>query len=822
MKIAIVAPSPVPFVIGGAERLAHGLMDAINELTTHDAELIKIPSAERSLPELIRGYRQFSELNLDHFDAIISSKYPAWMVQHPNHIIYMMHPLRGLYDTYHLFGQPEEPDSKEPVIADLVATLRHPGSSPEEMLDATTSALASVGPNHSAFAFPGPIARLLIRALDDHALDAARVVRHAAISATVAARPGYFPRSVTVHSVIPPTSLTGFRCEAFDHFFTASRLDDPKRVELIIEAMRYVPTGTKLRIAGDGPARLRLEALAGDNPDIEFLGFVSDETLVTEYANALAVPFVPLNEDLGLITLEAQLSGKPVVTCDDSGGPTELVDDGVSGYIVAPTAEEIGATLAALAKSPDQARTLGANGRRSAQFVTWQRVLAQILPPEALLRQRRDQASLVQRDQSSARPPPVRKRAARPSIVALSTYPIFPSHHGGQLRCAHLYGALANKYDVELICLDGAGDRWADGLVRPGVTQTVVPRSERHRELEAKAGALVAGMIPLTDICAALYGLESADFVATVASAARRAKLVLLAHPYLQPVASDVAGHVPMLYDAHNAEYLLKSELLPQTRGGDELRRVVREVEARAVKGARAITYCSAEDQRALAQLAPTMADWVFLPNGTDVQSIPFVTAPVRQLRRDKWLHRMRCHDRSSRAARIAIFVGSYHPPNNDAAVHILNLAPQFPDVLFILVGSHCEYLKDWILPSNALLAGVLPDRQLRELLAIADVALNPMTRGSGTNLKLIEAFAAGAPVVATPVGSRGIDTGGKDIMVVADLDQFSTAMAATLDDIEGATARAHVARHVVEERYDWAVLGARLQAEVDELLLSG
>ncbi|MGH2578944.1 MAG: glycosyltransferase family 4 protein, partial [Actinomycetota bacterium] len=87
MNIAIVAPSPVPHAIGGAERLWAGLLREINETSSHDAELIKLPNREGTLPDLVASYENFSRLDLSHFDMVISTKYPAWMVRHPHHIV---------------------------------------------------------------------------------------------------------------------------------------------------------------------------------------------------------------------------------------------------------------------------------------------------------------------------------------------------------------------------------------------------------------------------------------------------------------------------------------------------------------------------------------------------------------------------------------------------------------------------------------------------------------------------------------------------------------------------------------------------------------
>ena len=105
MKIAIVGPSPVPYVYGGAEGLLWKLTESINNYTVHQAELIKLPIKELSFWDLIDSYYQFYKLDLSHFDMVISTKYPTWMVKHKNHVVYLQHHLRGLFDTYHFCSE---------------------------------------------------------------------------------------------------------------------------------------------------------------------------------------------------------------------------------------------------------------------------------------------------------------------------------------------------------------------------------------------------------------------------------------------------------------------------------------------------------------------------------------------------------------------------------------------------------------------------------------------------------------------------------------------------------------------------------------------
>lgn len=100
MKVAIVAPRPVPYVHGGAENLWDGLRAALDATPGVQAHLVKLDSPERGFWEIVDSYRAFSRLNVAEYDRVVSTKYPAWMVEHPHHTVYMQHKLRGLYDTY--------------------------------------------------------------------------------------------------------------------------------------------------------------------------------------------------------------------------------------------------------------------------------------------------------------------------------------------------------------------------------------------------------------------------------------------------------------------------------------------------------------------------------------------------------------------------------------------------------------------------------------------------------------------------------------------------------------------------------------------------
>jgi glycosyltransferase involved in cell wall biosynthesis len=109
---------------------------------------------------------------------------------------------------------------------------------------------------------------------------------------------------------------------------------------------------------------------------VRLLGPIDDAALVERYARCRAVYFGPVNEDYGFVTLEAFRSGKAVITCRDSGGPVELVEDGRSGFVIEPTAEALAARLDALASDRSVAERMGEAARAAAAPHTWERAVS--------------------------------------------------------------------------------------------------------------------------------------------------------------------------------------------------------------------------------------------------------------------------------------------------------------------------------------------------------------------------------------------------------------------------------------------------------------
>jgi glycosyltransferase involved in cell wall biosynthesis len=162
---------------------------------------------------------------------------------------------------------------------------------------------------------------------------------------------------------------------------SVGRLETLKRVDLAIRAVAKV-RGLRLAVVGEGSQRAALERLAaetGASGRVAFLGTVDDEELIRLYSNALGILFAPFDEDYGYVTLEAFLSGKPVVTCRDSGGVLEFVRDGTTGLVSEPDPEALAASLDVLAADRARASAMGDAGRELAKGITWDGVIEKLL-----------------------------------------------------------------------------------------------------------------------------------------------------------------------------------------------------------------------------------------------------------------------------------------------------------------------------------------------------------------------------------------------------------------------------------------------------------
>src|SRR5712692_1603129 len=343
----LVLAVQTPFSEGGAERHVRRLTEELRRRGV-EADLVTMPLIERQRFDLIRGALAWRALDLSEVggrrvDAVIGTRFPSYAARHDNKIVWLIHQYRQAYDQ---FGTP---------YSDFT-------SSPEDRR--TCEAIA---------------------AIDRVGLTEAR--RVFANSATVAARLKKFNGIESEPLYHPPPLVGRYRSGPMgDYALTVGRLDGWKRAELPVEALAHAPQA-RLVVVGRGPEEERLKRIVSERSLEDRVRFVRDadeEDLIALYAGTRLVVVAPAGEDLGYVPLEAFLSGKPVLTTEDAGGPLEFVRHGETGFVVPPSAEALGAAMRLAWEKPQALQELGERGRRAASALSWEATVSKLLAASGL------------------------------------------------------------------------------------------------------------------------------------------------------------------------------------------------------------------------------------------------------------------------------------------------------------------------------------------------------------------------------------------------------------------------------------------------------
>lgn len=344
----VIATVQIPFVSGGAEAHAAGLKSALVR-GGHEAEIVTVPF-NPAVPERIADQMlacrllDLTEIHGTRVDRLIGLKFPAYLIPHPNKVVWVLHQHRAAYD---LWDYPFE---------ELSASPR------------------------------GVMVREAIRR-GDQLLGEAKAVF--ANSKNIANRLGHYCGINATPLYHPPPHADKFFCadRTDDYFFFPSRFSASKRQSLVLEALALTRERVKIRFAGVADSaeygkRLRqLASKLGVEARVEWLGQITEEEKRENYARAIAVIFPPVDEDYGYITLEGMLSSKAVVTCTDSGGPLEFVSPRKTGLVTKPTAAALAEALDELWQDRSLAAKLGRAGRESYERLglSWTEVVKKLL-----------------------------------------------------------------------------------------------------------------------------------------------------------------------------------------------------------------------------------------------------------------------------------------------------------------------------------------------------------------------------------------------------------------------------------------------------------
>lgn len=342
-------------------------------------------------------------------------------------------------------------------------------------------------------------------------------------------------------------------------------------------------------------------------------------------------------------------------------------------------------------------------------------------------------------------------------ILAFSFFPAFtPVSNGGESKVFNFYRSLSRTHKVTLLTSTHPGGEEERVFHGVNFIERRIPKDEAFNE----AWSVLSKVSGKGDLSGPALA-ESAKFPGFFHTAylEEYESADIIIHDFPFTIDYDLfAGFDSKLrvYNSHNCESILYSALHSDSESTD-IPKLVLDLEKKTLEVSDLVFYCGEDDLTAFREIAPAAKfEAVFVPNGM---------TPVRALYPKD----------NSNTVFSTVFMGSGHLPNQEAALTLANkIAPLVPEVQFNIIGT-C--LPEGKYSSNVIRHGRVSDAVKEELLSNSNLALNPMSTGSGSNIKVLEYLARGLPVLSTEFGIRGVSGQEGEHYLISSLESFDQAI---------------------------------------------
>jgi glycosyltransferase involved in cell wall biosynthesis len=386
------------------------------------------------------------------------------------------------------------------------------------------------------------------------------------------------------------------------------------------------------------------------------------------------------------------------------------------------------------------------------------------------------------------------------NVLVLNFFPaLTPPSSGGELRYYYIYKELSRYYDITLLSPTFSHHRW--GVMRHSKTfrEYRIPKTGMHEHLHKTIRKEKIGLETSALECAL-----SARFPNTYHEAYLRlyqkADVIIHESPYVLDYDLFFGfDDKPRVYNSYNCESFLVRQMWSGPHA-EKYRDYIRYLEKRLVLGSDVVFSTSGEEKN------------IFIREfGIDGRKVAIASNGINPEEGD--------HDVKRRIyGEKALFIGSAHPPNVEAVNFILDeLSKKCPCIDFFIAGNCCDIFNGKGNP-NVFLLGKIDEKKKKELFRQADIAINPMFSGSGTNLKSLEFLSSGIPLISTGVGVRGLDLVDGKHFVLAERDNF----AATLNKLSKKTTQLQgIARNgqmYINKNYSWKKIVCHIHRRLETL----
>jgi glycosyltransferase involved in cell wall biosynthesis len=382
-------------------------------------------------------------------------------------------------------------------------------------------------------------------------------------------------------------------------------------------------------------------------------------------------------------------------------------------------------------------------------------------------------------------------------VLFLSTWFPYPPDNGSRIRAYHLLKALARRHDVYLISL---------------LQEDSDPENAVHLEEICKVWSLHESRWFNPGTFKSFLGFFSSrprSFVDTFDPSVKQA--VREAVLQIQPDAIIVSTigvaeyvphdlRVPIVMDHHNCEYAIMKRAA-ENRAGALARfrytlgwKKFARWEAAVCRAFDGVAMVSDLDREDMLRAAPDLKNVGVIPNGVDTA------------------HYQPC-DRAPEPGVILYNGALTYGANLDAVRYFVSdiyprLQADLPHLKLMVTGRTAGVDLSGIEDCPGVeLTGYV--QGMRDVLRGSSACVVPLRHGGGSRLKILEAMAAGVPVVSSSKGAEGIDcTDGDHLLIADEPDDFAAAIKLVLENAELAGRLATTARKLVVDRYDWSTIG--------------
>jgi glycosyltransferase involved in cell wall biosynthesis len=399
----------------------------------------------------------------------------------------------------------------------------------------------------------------------------------------------------------------------------------------------------------------------------------------------------------------------------------------------------------------------------------------------------------------------------RLNVLLVSPMAPSPPRFGAQARTHGLLSNLARRHDLTAVVLhdDDETPRTSGPAMRTYCSEVVFVRNPNGASGWQRRALQARSWLSRRSFQRHLFTVPGLQEELDRLLHGRRFDVAFVNLPYLAHyrLRRSPPGTVApaVIIDSHDVGYDLARQVAVSSaplgqrmHASFNWRKLARE-ELAAYSDADGVCVCSTADQRRLAADVPS-ATTVVIPNAADIEHLqPRPTDPIPD-------------------GRTVLFFGLLSTvPNVDGVVYFLRevwprIAAARPDARFVVVGaSPAPAIQAHAGPRVSILG---PVDDLRPHLAAAAAIVVPLRLGSGTRLKILEAWAMARPVVSTSLGAEGLDAvPGRQLLVADDPSDFAGAVLRVLGDRTLAEELGRAGRSLVTERYSWSGAAGALEA---------